>query len=342
MRKSYLFLFLTVLSIGIASYPMDFRITNIIKVGPISGGPMLRPAKWSPDGSMLAYFFSETLYISDTLGNSRSIINVDLEPRRFEWLSNNEIALKQRQLRANRDLYQVIKRIDVNSGKSVVLAEALVNASLPPSELNNQLEIDKLEKTVEGSVYYSQKSRISKAFSLVESPETSKNDSIIRAGNEHFLRTGTDALYFVQMDQKDSIKISNKPYEGYMGLPLNLSQDRKYIMFGGNIVRLEDDQLIILDTLAVVQDKPVGTFGCGFLDGDFNPVASEVTFRLSCDDGHSIVVDRIGIFDYSTNEFVFLDSLLGLSNCRRPAYSPDGKRISFISNGVLYFMVREE
>jgi len=339
MRKLLFIVFFFIVTS--TSYSLNFEITDVIEISPTSEGHLLTPAKWSPDGSMLAYFFSESLYISDTLGNSRKIIDIDMQPRRFEWLSNNEIALQQKQYRENRDIYQVVKRIDIKSGKEVILAEALVNTTLPLDELNNQLEIDKLKKTVEGTAYYSQKTGTSKTFKLVESPEALKNDGKSRSGNEHFLRTGTDALYMVQINQKDSIKISNKRYEGYMGLPMHLSPDRKYIMFGGNIVRLADDKLIILDTLATVLDKPEGTFGCGFGSESFNPAASEVAFRLTCDDGHSVVVRRIGVFDYSTNEFTILNPLLGLNNCSRPAYSPDGRRISFISNGVLYFMVRE-
>ncbi|MCP4705751.1 MAG: hypothetical protein GY865_14220 [candidate division Zixibacteria bacterium] len=341
MRKLNLLLILFLFLIGGATYSLDFEITDVIEVSLTSEGHLLTPAKWSPDGSMLAYFFSEALYISDTLGNSRKIIDIDMQPRRFEWVSNNEIALRQRQFRENHDLYQVVKRIDIDSEKESILAEALINTALPLEELNNQLELDKLKKTVGGTVYFSQKTGTTKTFNLVESTEALKNDGKTRASEEHFLRTGTDALYLVQIDQQDSIKISNKPYEGYMGLPMNLSSDRKYIMFGGNIVRLADDKLIILDTLSAVLDKPEGTFGCGFGSESFNPAASEVAFRLTCDDGHSVVVRRIGVFDYSTNEFTILDSVLGLSNCNRPAFSPDGKRISFISNGVLYIMVRE-
>ena len=341
MRNLILLPILSILLIVGTSYSLNFKITDVIEISPASEGHLLSPAKWSPDGSMLAYFFSEALYISDTLGNSRKIIDIDMQPRRFEWISNNEIALRQRQFRENRDLYQVVKRIDIDSGKETILAEALVNTTWRPGEEPNQLEIDKLRRTVGGTVYFSQKTGTTKTFNLVESPETLKNDGKTRASEEHFLRTGTDALYLVQIDQKDSIKISNKPYKGYMGLPMNLSSDRKYIMFGGNIVRLADDKLIILDTLAVVLDKPEGTYGCGFGSESFNPVATEVAFRLGCGDGHSVAIRRIGVFDYSTNEFTILDSLLGLSNCGRPAYSPDGRRMSFISNGVLYIMVRE-
>jgi hypothetical protein len=110
-------------------------------------------------------------------------------------------------------------------------------------------------------------------------------------------------------------------------------------MFDGNIVRLADDHLIMLDT--IIKEFPEGTYGCGFGNGTFHPNAHEVLFDLSCDDGHAYVVDRIGVFDYTTYDFTILDTLTEISNCRRPCYSPDGRRIAFISHGELYFLLRE-
>jgi len=155
------------------------------------------------------------------------------------------------------------------------------------------------------------------------------------------LRATTDALYLVRADLMDSIKISNKFYGGYMGMPVSLSRDTTHIMFGGVIVRLADDKQIILDTLIQKFPKPEGTTACGFMDECFNPKFTEVAFRVTCDDGHNYVFDRMGVFDYTTNQFVILDTLLNLNNCQNPAYAPDGKRISFSSEGTLYFLKRE-
>ncbi len=141
-------------------------------------------------------------------------------------------------------------------------------------------------------------------------------------------------------DGEDTVRISNRPYKPYMTLPMNLSPDRTHIMFGGTIVRLANDEVIVLDTLAAVLDRPEGTYVCGFGDETFNPAGPEVAFRLTCDDGHAKIVNRIGVFDYESHQFTILNGLIGIDNCWRPSLSPDGRRIAFVSEGELFFLVR--
>ena len=74
---------------------LDFRITEVVPVGPSYGGGLTEPAQWSPDGTKLAYFHEGHLMIADTLGNSRQAAEIDLPPHRFVWASNNEIILYQ-------------------------------------------------------------------------------------------------------------------------------------------------------------------------------------------------------------------------------------------------------
>jgi hypothetical protein len=318
---------------------VSFEITDVVEVGRIFGGGMYRPAQWSPDGTMLAYFHDGHLLVSDTLGNSRIVTEIELAPHGYEWVSNEEIVLHQRKQDTNLVMWNRLIRIDIGSGEKTVLEE--YRHRIGRGGDSEGVVFRGPYKTVEGSAFYYREEGGVEEIELVRPAAADPNEALNKIAPQHILRTGEDAVYMVRTDQKDSVKISNKPYKNYLPIPVNLSPDKTHIMYGGNIVRLADDHLIILDTLEQVKDKPEGTQGCGFGDESFSPVATEVAFNLSCDDGLSYVVDRMGVFDYETYEFTIVDSLISIYNCRWPAYSPDGKRIAFISKGVLYFLVRE-
>jgi len=185
-------------------------------------------------------------------------------------------------------------------------------------------------KSVEGVAYYYQGNKAGER-AVMWPP-----DGKVELGQQHELRTGQDGLYLVSLDGEDSTRISNKPYRAYMNLPMHLSPDRTHIMFGGNIVRLKDDRLIILDTLSQLKPYPPGTQGCGFGSESFSPANPEVTFRLTCDDGHNYALSRIGIYNYETFQFSLFDTLLTTSRAFEPAFSPDGRHMVFDAHGVLY------
>jgi hypothetical protein len=157
------------------------------------------------------------------------------------------------------------------------------------------------------------------------------------------MRTGEDAVYLVRTDFTDSTKISNKPYKGYMGvLSMALSSNQTHVMFGGNLVQLNDDKLIMLDTVSAIIsliDRP--NVGCGIVKPSFNPVYDEVTFTIACDDGHTYEILRMGVYDYLKNKIDILNPLSDNSNYFHSTYFPNGLDIAFISEGRLYFLKRE-
>lgn len=316
---------------------LDFKITEVVPVGPIYGGGLTEPAQWSPDGTKLAYFSEGHLMIADTLGNSRAAAEIDLPPHRFVWASNSEILVYQRQQfrdTTDKRLCSLNRLISVNieTGYQATLEEfihKIANLSDPPRFFKGPY------LTVEGNAYYRVEEEGVEMIQMA--PGLPREKATLK--QNHILRTENDSLYLVRADFKDSVKISGGPCTPSSGR--NLSFDRAYIMCKGVIVRLSDQQMIILDTVIEKFPKPEGTKGCGFGDESFNPLFPEVAFRLTCDDGHDYIIRRMGVFDYTTNELTFLDSLINLSNCYRPSYAPDGRRILFVSEGVLYFVNRE-
>lgn len=333
-----LFTILTlVLIIASSGLALDFKITEVIPVGPISEGGMIGPAEWSPDGTRLAFFSGGALVISDTLGASHEVAEVDMSPHRFVWQSNDEILVFLRRFldgNSGATLNRMV-RMNVETGEQMILEEFTRQRGQRAKDIPRIFQGPYL--TVEGNAYYHVEEQGVETVQMAPGLSPEKASPSLN----HILRAGSDALYLVQVDYKDSVKISNKPYEPYMTLPMHVSPDRSHIMFGGVIVRLVDDELLILDTLIEKYPMPDQTDGCGFGSESFNPRFGEVAFSLSCDDGHSYVFRRIGVFDYATYQFTILDSLIDLNNCKRPRYAPDGKRLSFMSDGVLYVLNRE-
>ena len=64
--------------IGCSASAGDYTIEKVVEIGPADWVPFLGPIRWSPDGTIISYFSQEYLMISDTLGNKRQVIRVDM------------------------------------------------------------------------------------------------------------------------------------------------------------------------------------------------------------------------------------------------------------------------
>jgi len=154
---------------------------------------------------------------------------------------------------------------------------------------------------------------------------------------------GTGGLDLITLDQSDSIWLAEDPYRQAFEAVIN--PDRSYFFTHAILTRLSDSVQITLQDYA--GDRPAGTFGCGFLFVSFNPKATEMLFNQTCDgdypSGGEFVVDRVGTFNYTTNEFTIIDTLIGIESCTAPVYAPDGRKIAFLDNDdyKAYIIYRE-
>ncbi len=315
---------------------LDFTITSVTEVGPIYTD-IYPAAQWSPDGTMLGFFSGGGFTVSDTLGNVRPAIKHAYLPHRFRWIDNANIVLYSWMHDTGRIVRARLSTFEITTGAETVILD--YHRRYRDRWPKDMVTAKGPYTTVEGAAYYWQVLDRQKTFAAVGITKEQTERHGLSLAEQHILTPGEDALYLVRTDGTDSTKISNKPYEPYVSLPISISPDQTHIIIRGTLIRLSDDYTIILDTM--IHEFPEGTKLCGMGAGSFNPTGTEITFYISCDDGHSLVVDRMGLFDYSTNEFTILDTLVNLSQCTRPTYSSDGRRIAFHSNGVLYFLTRE-
>ncbi len=331
--SKYLFIFFVIIAAS-AAFAGGYKIDRVINVGPAEWVPKERPVKFSPDGSRVAYFYQGFLRISDTLGlDYAASMDSTIYPVWYEWLSNDEI-IWQRQILRNVTAVRRLGIIDVNSGEERTIIED--NQPVYYGASGDAGSFLGPHLTVEGNAYY-----------IIDQPDifdvvipsgeyTSGNRSLAEADN-HILLWGKDGLYMVRADLGDSTRLTRKPY-ARINLHPAISYDREYILMGGLLEHLADSSYLILDTL--IKDNLPTAFGCGILYGSFNPTAPEILFQVGCPDDQDYLANHIATYDYDAELLISIDSLANLTNCVGPAYSPDGRMISFISNDTAYIAFR--
>jgi len=335
------------------SYAAGYKVTKVIEVGPAASVPFVGgPLKWSPDGTKLGYFANNYLMISDTLGNSRQVwkIDIGITPRRFEWVSNDKVAINLPKRReSDSALYKTITLVDVNTGQDEVIVSDQPGALKPVGGRTGRTFFEGPFLSLEGNAYYMIKTCTGRSKEIpsgrgtapetIDEPHWFFPDKAPALKDNHFIRWYLkEGLYEINLTGSDSTRIAPTPFS-YIGPFAAVSPDRSYVMNGGTMIRTVDSTCIVLDTIPV--KVPEGATACGFDRVSFNPKSSEVLFELTCDDGHKVIADRIGTFDYVTSEFTLYDAPAGAQHCTTPAYAPDGKKIAFLADYKAYIIYRE-
>lgn len=344
------------------SFGTSYKVTKVIEVGPAASVPYVGgPLKWSPDGTMLAYFANNYLMISDTLGNSREVwkIDIGITPRRFEWASNDKVAINLPRHRASDSaLYKTITVVDINTGQDEIVVSDQPGALKPVGGRTGRTFFEGPFLSLEGNAYYMIKTCTGssketpdgrgRGAETIDEAHWFFPDKAPALEDNHFIRWYLEeGLYEIALTGNDSTRIAPSPF-GHIGPFAAVSPDRSYVINGGTIIRTEDSTCIVLDTIPI--ERPDGVVACGFGRVSFNPnlKSTEVLFELTCDgnypSGAEFVVNRIGTFDYTTYEFTILDTLIGIESCAAPVYAPDGREIAFLDNDdyKAYIIYREE
>lgn len=319
----------------------DFEVTKVIEVGPADEGFMSWPLRWSPDGKWLAFFRGDRLMLADTLGGTKEVKRLDLGPRRFEWVSNEEIAGYFDQGTIPDSSIQRISIIDVTDGAETVLEEQIHYKGRV-----NRRSMQGPWRTVEGDVYYIMDERISPiSRKTTEVRKKIVTRKVAQSGNSsgnsgHILHWGTDGIYKVALSGTDSVRISPHPRKEGPGW-VTLSPDSSILNVGGSLLILKDSITKNLDT--AVADIPSIAKHCGCMGVSFNLIFREALFVQSCDsDGNEILVERAGVFDLDGNFYQFLKAADNAKFISGPVYAPDGLKIALISDGICYVIFRKQ
>jgi hypothetical protein len=327
---------LTVLPVN-SALSLDYTIKEVIEVGEADFVPFLQPIIWSPDGSKLAFTKSGIVQISDTLGKVEEVIKLDMPIHRWDWVSDSEIAVFMRVFTGEAaNTENRLSKINVNLKKEIHLHSYMTFYGY--RQVEGYTICHGPFKSIEGNRYYfetiytsnkSQKASNYKSFVSLESS---------RLKSDHFLRWGENGLYMVNLDESDSTWLVSKPRQQMSPKPV-ISFNLEFALDDNLLFRLKDSTIISLDT--VFAPYPPNTIGCGAVWSSFNPVAPEVLMTISCDDGESYLIHSIATLDCNTLELTVIDLLIGKTDCAGAVFSPDGRKIGFMSDNKAYILTRE-
>jgi hypothetical protein len=227
------------------SFASGYEVTKVIEVGPAAWVPFTGPLRWSPDGTMLAYFANNYLMISDTLGNSREVYKIDIgiTPRRFEWVSNDKIAINLPKYKLpDSTLYKTITVVDINTGQdTVVIADTPRTTWKPVYQRAGDTFFEGPFLSLEGNAYYIIKTYTGRQVKLPRATVSETTDEYYwffpdrspALKENHFIRWGSDGLYLITLDQSDSTWLAKDPYN--QAFEAVVSRDRSHVLHSVNL-----------------------------------------------------------------------------------------------------------
>lgn len=316
------------LFVGGASYALDFEITEVIEVGPAGGGPMYRPVRWSPDGSMIAYFRGHTLMVADTLGSSREIITIDYQGRDFEWVNDSEIVFAQRPVKAQDGKTFRLSSVTL-SGVETVLEEESTSRFGRPAFHGPSI-------TPSGVVYYT---RIQDSDSTITILSRTGAGGMVSPSGHYMLKKIGPNLAKVSLDKQETEVIIENRWGGAVA-----SSDFRYVAVDGAAgeILLHNLNQGTVDTVsALAPSQPSGIY-CGTVTCDFNRVYQLIAYYTTCDSHYDQVGNYINFYDLADKRGHLVSPLVTSEGEKWPAFSPNGRFLSFLASGLGVCIARVE
>lgn len=340
MKPRFLALLLLITLISSHSFALDYEITSVIEVGEADFVPFIDPLIWSPDGTMLAFTKGGVIKISDTLGNVRDVIKLEIPIHRYAWVSDNQIAVHMRRFTGrSTETVEELSLVNTSANSKSVIHGFTLEYNY--REIPGKTYSDGPYTTAEGNKYYrftTFDSRNKNADKVDRRPFAANKSDVLR--NDHILRWSGENLYKVRLDESDSTWLTERPASVLeISGRTYINKDQSHVLIRDGVINLYDSSFI--DLVEKVKPFPPNTIVCDFLWYSFNPTAPEIVFTSVCEGSETYEFFRIGTYDYTSNDFVIIDTLTNISNCTSPVYSPNGIRIAFLANGKAYILNRE-
>jgi hypothetical protein len=336
---SFVPIFVVILLSYSIGFARDYEITKVVKIGPEDSSAINGPLKWSPDDKNLAFIFEGHVAISDTLGNIKKIAATELGPFRFEWLSNKEIVVFEREntksansQNGQAQRQQIIKmiRYDISNGEKTILDEFIWNIGEKKSKLiDGYLEGPYL--SIQKNLYYYKYINDVKIPIFPESRYDKKADP----ADNYIYRINAGGLCLIGADLQDSIWAHEKNY-----LDTLTNYDQKYRFADGIITDLSNNsQFIVNDIpeLSAIQDT---TRGCSCLWEHISPLKPEIVFQYSCDIDDFTSFGKACLYNFITGNLTVLDDIAGDTDCSVPSFSNKGDKIVINCQGNAYILFR--
>jgi len=347
MMKRPARLILSMICLALPTYvsATDFQITSVRKLGDATWTIAPGLVKFSPNGNLISYIHSSAIVVSDTAGAIIGEFALDGRMMKYEWIDDSQLVVMENENSRAPNPIRRLALLDLPTNTRRVVREYIRNDQSP---LQKSMAFEDLFRTASGSVF----TRTVSDGSLLKIDE---DGDVIKPASRRGLDMqdsdmelfwGRGGLFKRRIGGKDSLWVGPRPVHPQVFLRKpSWDPELKYAIVGGTLLRLADTTFIVIDTM--IGAPPEGFAQCGVELPRFNPKYPELVFNLVCygkekPTDHELLKERdhVALVDTENWEITLLDTLIGLTECSAPAYSPDGLSISVLSQEQIYVIRR--
>jgi len=257
-------------------------------------------------------------------------MKLDMQPNRFEWLSDLEIMVAM----GNNTAHELNRRIDlIDISVSEQVNISTFRKDFPLARTHDLVDgyTEGPYLSIQGYPYYLKYLNGEKIPAIPDSKYKAKPDP----QKLYFYRMHGNDRYLIRLDLKDSIISIDKSYID------TASGRNKNIFISNSIISdLKGSITCILDTIPAIKSLINESYVCGILWESLNPEFDEVLFTLACDTSHDYGMGQAMYYNFETKLVTIIDTLLGLKDCHNTIYSPNGKNIAVLCDKRCFLIMR--